>query len=793
MGDAKKNQMKIAKARDAYRRHLVEMQAAGLLLGVTDPNNLTAFDMSGEAEFVGAVWKANRVSALVVVGDDGVETRLDAARSRSDPVAPAVHPDLGAAVPMYQISSLEIEFEDGEEALQKLALVFRLGSAPQVNLLFQVDVILPKEQTRAGLLSFSTPLASNELNTHLNENQLYYSQQIWLSFDPGLLTIHLAPYTIDGKRLIEYIDPTPISAAGNSIVFRWKDEDADHWTQWKTDNVDPANVEVDIVALPTGGVFAEAVLGRFNSAEKLDITRFWNWQDSPIPITAPDIAALQAGQQDTVDQPQPGSIEAPVVTIQNPQPLPDPTSTGSIMSALTAGNLFRDMSGAATTGALAQAALAAAAQGAQSAAGQAGANMATAGQFQLEMTKLLAAAALGIPAAPAPGLKNVSTAGAAINKGAAMDAAAGQAPNPLPLDGSGAPQGPTTVPGPDGTIVASLDGSRAGAAFDALIGKTGPAALNAPATGAPATTSTPRPNTVDGEIQRFLGNSGSSAFTLGPDSAARKEFADRLKVLADHPRKLQQDGLMACGMAAFIHVWLKTDKLRAVRFAIDLYEHGRGHIGGPANETALPIVVNEGLLNQDYPRLVAETPPDEKILPSADWLMLSAVRNGTPPVEGGNNQFTGATWTSSLQQKLAGIVFPHELQGWLRATGQYFDVLNKASVVGQQDPQVAESLLPQAGLREVIMLMDRNMLNFGPSTSDCNQVIKTFLDELRPLGVPNHYVVLDSEITPDAFGNLKFSFWCWGDLLKDKGCPLPYTVHHQTFAENFYGALIAVR
>jgi hypothetical protein len=370
-----------------------------------------------------------------------------------------------------------------------------------------------------------------------------------------------------------------------------------------------------------------------------------------------------------------------------------------------------------------------------------------------------------------------------------MDAAARQAPNPLPLDGSGAPQGPTTVPGPDGTIVASVDGGRAGAAFDALIGKAGPAALNAPATSAPATTSTQRPKTVAGEIQAFLGRSGPSAFTLGPDSAARKEFADRLVVLADHPRKLEQKGLMACGMAAFVHVWLKTDKLRAVRFAIDLYEHGRGHIGGPSDETALPIVVNEGLLNQDYPRLLAESAASgDPILPSADWLMLSAVRNGTPPVEGGSNQFTG-----SPQQKAEGIVFPHELQGWLQATGQYFEVLNKASIVGQQDPQVAEGLLPQPGLREVIMLMDRNMLNFGPSDSDCNQVIKSFLDELRPLGVPNHYVVLDSEITPDAFGNLKFSFWCWGDLLKNKGCPLPYTVHHQTFAENFYGALIGVR
>lgn len=35
------------------------------------------------------------------------------------------------------------------------------------------------------------------------------------------------------------------------------------------------------VALPTRGVLGEAVLGSCPSAEKIDLTRFWNWQDSP--------------------------------------------------------------------------------------------------------------------------------------------------------------------------------------------------------------------------------------------------------------------------------------------------------------------------------------------------------------------------------------------------------------------------------------------------------------------------------------------------------------------------------
>jgi len=792
MGDAKKNQLKIARARETYRQHLVEMQAAGLLLGVTDPNNLTGFDMSGEAMLVGAVGEGNRMSTLVVVGDDGAETRLDAARSRSAPVAPAAHPDLGAAVPIYQISSIEIEFADGEEALQKLTLVFRLGSAPQVNLLFQVDVILPKEQTRAGLLSFSTPLASNELNTHLNENKLYYSQQIWLSFDPGLLTIHLAPYTIDDKRLIEYIDPTPISAAGNSIVFRWKDEDAADWTQWKTDNVDPANVDVDIVALPTGGVFAEAVLGRFNSAEKLDITRFWNWQDSPIPITAPDIAALQAGQQDTVEQPQAGSIEAPVVTIQNPQPLPDPTSTGSIMSALTAGNLFRDMSGAATTGALAQAALTAAAQGAQSAAGQAGANMATAGQFQLEMTKLLAAAALGIPAAPAPGLKNVSTAGAAINKGAAMDAAAGQAPNPLPLDVSGADGSAGSSDGTgrpaSGTVVASrTPPSNEQVAFASTVGGVAGSILG---TGAPAPAVGPGQAGQAGQatpaalIAAFVGQgSGTSPWTLD-----RKVIADRLTTLVQSdpappcaansppvvtsgPRMLDQANLSLCGVAAFFHIWLKRDPAAVVQYAIDLYEIGAAAIGD------LPVVPHAELLQQSHETMWAPAPGDPNV--AADLMMMSALRD---------SENTFLRFRGRESEHAEGITTPDEITRWLKATGLYLDVQNRANGFGTRPIDEVMTLQPDAN-RDIAVLVHTRMLTGTGIAPEWRQAARPKdLQSLAQMPFPSHYLVLDCPVEELAGDRLRLKFWCWAD-----GTRVPIEIARSTFADAFFGALVAFR
>jgi outer membrane protein OmpA-like peptidoglycan-associated protein len=51
----------------------------------------------------------------------------------------------------------------------------------------------------------------------------------------------------------------------------------DALTRFHTDGFAPPR---STIALPTKGVLGEAVLGHCPSAEKIDLTRFWNWQDS---------------------------------------------------------------------------------------------------------------------------------------------------------------------------------------------------------------------------------------------------------------------------------------------------------------------------------------------------------------------------------------------------------------------------------------------------------------------------------------------------------------------------------
>jgi hypothetical protein len=255
-----------------------------------------------------------------------------------------------------------------------------------------------------------------ELVAHLKANADYYSAAIYRNMDDATMFSLLNQYDWQGKPLAAQVEPRPFTVAGNYLVFMApvdKDEPAGMewptapnartavgavsvampadqqfadvakrfkapptWEQLLTErNIIGVNAKTDerLVPIPTTGVFAEAVLGRSNSAEKLDITRFWNWQDSPIPLAAPEIAAIQMGSRAQAENLTPGQLGQPAVTIVNPTQLPDPAGLAAVLGAVQNGNMFRDMSGLAGT----QAAMTAAIQAAGQAGQQAGANATT--------------------------------------------------------------------------------------------------------------------------------------------------------------------------------------------------------------------------------------------------------------------------------------------------------------------------------------------------------------------------------------------------------------------------------
>lgn len=105
---------------------------------------------------------------------------------------------------------------------------------------------------------------------------------------------------------------------------------------------------------PSDGVFAEAVLGQLNAAERVDLALL-----ELAGLANPDRRAGHCtgsdGQPRAVERHPAGSAIEPVLTIQNPTAFPDSIGVAAILSAIQQGNMFRDMSGLAQTAALAQA------------------------------------------------------------------------------------------------------------------------------------------------------------------------------------------------------------------------------------------------------------------------------------------------------------------------------------------------------------------------------------------------------------------------------------------------------
>ena len=220
------------------------------------------------------------------------------------------------------------------------------------------------------------------LRRHLTANRLFYSQAIFRSLDGAQIALLLSGFGITvGDAVVpvsQVVDPIPVRYVGNYLAFKMNSDPGNDpkWAKWLDDHGVKLGARTeDIVPLATGGTFAEAVLGRSNCAEKLDITRFWNWKDSPTPLQSTEIAAIQTGSRATSEEVKPGSLSNPIINIMNPGSLPDPAGTAAVLAAIQNGSMFRDMSGLQGTIGLAGTALQSTAAGASTAGQQAGENM----------------------------------------------------------------------------------------------------------------------------------------------------------------------------------------------------------------------------------------------------------------------------------------------------------------------------------------------------------------------------------------------------------------------------------
>jgi len=191
--------------------------------------------------------------------------------------------------------------------------------------------------------------AERQLLAHLQANADYYSRAVALGQSPSERAAYLATIAFpDGTSALDHVENRPLELVGDFMAYPCTDVQWSHAVEHLlAGQAAPAGLrEERLVTLPTRGVFAEAKLGQCNASEPIDNTRFWDWQQSPIPHLAPDIAAAQPvtpapHAPDLGPTPFPQSL----VNIVNPPAAPDPSGLAAALSTLATPNIFRDMSG----------------------------------------------------------------------------------------------------------------------------------------------------------------------------------------------------------------------------------------------------------------------------------------------------------------------------------------------------------------------------------------------------------------------------------------------------------------
>ncbi|MFC7788092.1 hypothetical protein ACU045_03830 [Microbacterium sp. MAHUQ-60] len=313
------------------------------------------------------------------------------------------------------------------------SMVIRYESEGQQSLaVVPIDVLASSAMQKVCFLHGDAAGRRDELLAHLQANRSHYTRVVLGRLDAASLALLLADVSWLGRPLADQVEPNPIAVSGNYLVLRAPAEDGDasglaQFASWgallRDRGIDFGTESTRLVPIPTAGVFAEAVLGRSNSAEKLDITRFWNWQDSPIPLQPPEISPVATGSRGTTDDLKPGPLGTPVLGISTPTVLPEPAGLSAALGALANGSMFRDMAGLAGTQDLAQEASTGTLNAATEAGRIASTNFQTATTQATEMGKAAANMFTAIKSAEiAKGREGgISGDGARINHGRDMD------------------------------------------------------------------------------------------------------------------------------------------------------------------------------------------------------------------------------------------------------------------------------------------------------------------------------------------------------------------------------------
>lgn len=154
------------------------------------------------------------------------------------------------------------------------------------------------------LLSFSDILKTESVLQHVVRNSVGYSRNVWASVTPEERVMLLDRFTIglppsggggggagSDIPLMNCVANKVLGFYGNSMIMPFAiPPELARALGMTSRTIQEALLRFHrqafmppqtSITLPTPGVLGEAVLGCCNSSEKIDLTRFWNWKDSP--------------------------------------------------------------------------------------------------------------------------------------------------------------------------------------------------------------------------------------------------------------------------------------------------------------------------------------------------------------------------------------------------------------------------------------------------------------------------------------------------------------------------------
>lgn len=512
-------------------------------------------------------------------------------------------------------------------------------------------------------------------------------------------------------------------------------------------------LEPSRVALPTRGVYAEAVMGACNSCEVKDEARFWRWEESPIPDSPPAIGATSTDSR-RADPPSldAKNFPAPIIAMQQAPTAPDPTGLGGVLTLLGQSGIFPDMAGLAGTQANAAAALDGAFKTATT-FGTKAADLALQGAMVKDVDKAMRT----IQNAKSQGLIDDKQA-SELTESAIRGLVGAGTTNPPKTTTTEEVKDLTKTAGDNNAAVkvsrptgeqvevdAKADGDEAGNAIvDALAELLGLGSSGKPKARPDRAVDLPK---AVAKIAAFKTSSATSVWT----NLDRADVADGLLTLVNDPDKVNQGSIGVCGPAVFFNIWIEADPIAFVDFAISMHHTGEARIG------SLEVEAGSDLRAQDYKVLAGKMNP---VVPPADWMVMSALRDS----ENGFFDFEGTP-----QEDFSGGTSGSEIASWLRATGLFKRVADDTATVLGEDFAHAAKLNPTAN-RKIVMFMDTNMILSA-----------------RAKGKGRHFVTLRSKVTKLANDHVDFRYWTWGSPPASVAQPLT----EDRFDDTYLGAVVA--